>query len=229
VNASGSIREVGPFIVVTGYEDSLDLYDALLSFYVARRPRRVTTWGTIYPETNVNDVLMVRGQLAKRLAEAPPDRLGLAATRTRWQLADADVQRATAGKLLHDIYPDNASFWREARRLAVDLSASAALPTKVGIVTDAIKASVTSVDGVVGDVLDVGERIVTGAADAVVGASKAIASGAKDVVKGGVEGVGDAVIKPLVDAVGKPLLIGAAVLGGLLIVPKLIGNERSAA
>jgi hypothetical protein len=187
----------------------------------------VTAWGTIYPETNVNDVLMVRGQLAKRLAEAPRDQLGLAATRMRWQLADADVQHATAGKLLHEVYPDNATFWREARRLAVDLSASAELPTKVGIVADAIKGSVSSVGGVVGDVLDVGERIVTGAADAVVGASKAVASGAKDVVKGGVEGIGDAVIKPLVDTVGKPLLIGAAVLGGLLIVPKLVGERRA--
>jgi hypothetical protein len=227
VRATGTIREVGPFIVVTGYADSLDLYDALLSFYVARRPRRVTAWGTIYPETNVSDVLMVRGQLAKRLAEAPRDQLGLAATRMRWQLADADIQRVTAGKLLHEIYPDSANFWREARRLAVDLSASAELPTKVGIVADAIKGSVSSVGGVVGDVLDVGERIVTGAADAVVGAGKAVASGAKDVVKGGVEGIGDAVIKPIVDTIGRPLLIGAAVLGGLLIVPKLVGEWRA--
>jgi hypothetical protein len=228
VTASGTIKEVGPFIEVTGYPDSLDLYDALLAHYLAHRPMGVTAWGSIYPETTVADVLMVRGQLAKRLAEAPPDRLGLAKTKMRWLLADADVSRHDAGKLLHETYPDNAALWREARKLAIDLSAQAALPTKVGIVADVLTSSVTSLGDTVGDVLDVGERIVAGAADAVVGASKAIASGAKDVVKGGVEGVGDAVIKPLVDAVGKPLLIGAAVVGGLLIVPKLLDSGRGA-
>jgi hypothetical protein len=229
VSADGRIREVGPFIDVTGYDDSLDLYDALLVFYLSRRPRRVTAWGSIYPETTVADVLMVRGQLAKRLAAAQPDRLGIAATKTRWQMAETDLERHRTGRLLHDVYPDNATFWREARRLAVDLSATSALPAKAKIVADALVSTVGSVTSLGSDVFDSGERWLTGAAEAGLDAVKAIGSGAKDVVKGTVEGVGDALVKPLVDVVGKPLLIGAAVVGGLIIVPKLLDGDRRTA
>jgi hypothetical protein len=229
VSIVGRIREVGPFIDVTGYDDSLDLFDALLAFYLSRRPRRVTAWGSICPETTVADVLMVRGQLAQRLVAAQPDRLGLAATKTRWQMAETDLERHRTGKLLHEIYPDNATFWREARKLAVDLSSISALPAKTKIVVDALASSVGSVTSLGSDVLDAGERLLSGAAEAGLDAVKAIGSGAKDVVKGTVEGVGDALVKPLVDVVGKPLLIGAAVVGGLLIVPKLFDGDRRAA
>ena len=230
MTTTGTIEEVGPFIVVKGYDDALALWSALLAHYLAERETKATTWGLFYPETTVGDVFTVAALFDERLAKARPDQLGLDTTRANWTAYRDEMRRLTAGKLLHETYPDNARFWRAAtRRLAVDLSAGAALPHKTTVMLDALKTGIDaagvgdlSLDGVLGT----GGRLLEQSVDAVGGALKTVGSGAKDIVKGGVEGVGDAVIKPLVDIIGKPFLIGAAVLGGLLIAPRVLDGGR---
>lgn len=230
MKAEGSIEDVGPFIVVKGYDDPLDLWEALLGHYLARRPMRTTSWGKLYPETTVGDVFLVAGLFDERLRKARPDLLGLAGSREAWASYRAELKRLVVGKLMHEPYLDNQTFWRTAtRQLALDLSTSSELPRKAAVVLDAVKTTVGSlnVTDVLEDVVDTGGRIVKRGAEEVGDALQSIGSGAKNIVKGGVEGVGDAVIKPLVDAIGKPFLIGAAVVGGLIIVPKLLdGGAR---
>jgi len=233
--SKGRIDEHGPFISVTGYQDSLDLWDALAAYYLSRRPVRMTT--TIapraYPETTVGDVHMVAGLFTERLQKARPDALGLPAARKQWLAYQPEMQRVAHGKLLHEVFPDNARFWRETRDLAVYLSTSYTLPTKTNVVLEAIKAAHVVepstaytileaagdfFDGIgttAGHILDrnaeIAERVVGGAE----GAIKSVGRGAKGVVQ------------ETVSLIGKPLLIGAAVLGGLIIIPKLLDSGRA--
>jgi hypothetical protein len=56
--------------------------------------------------------------------------------------------------------------------------------------------------------------------------AKDLAKDVKEGVKDVVGGLADAIVTPLVDALGKPVLIGAAVVGGVLIVPKLLDERK---
>ncbi|MCA9675423.1 MAG: hypothetical protein KC464_10345 [Myxococcales bacterium] len=80
---------------------------------------------------------------------------------------------------------------------------------------DAVKRGATAAWNAAGD-------LAGGAKDLI----EDVGSGAKGLLKGAVGGVTDAVVSPVVDAVGKPLLIGAAVVGGLLIVPRLLDDRK---
>lgn len=249
MTAGGSIQELGPFIVASGFEDALALWDALRAFYLQRRPMRPTLSG-FYPETTIGDVQQVAGLLTAAAAKLPMDALGRVTAVARWNAYRAELQRLTGGRFMFDVYPDNRRFWMaESRALALDAATANELPTKSDVVLSAVRGSATlapqgtmsalydDVAGVVDDALDVGKSVAGGVVDAardLAGEAKdlveEVGGGAKDLLKGTVTGVTDAVVNPVVDAVGKPLLIGAAVVGGLFLVPRLVdGKKRRAA
>jgi hypothetical protein len=253
MTARGSIQDFGPLIVADGFEDALTLWDALRAFYLQRRPIRAA-FTSFYPETTVGDIHQVVGLLTAEAAKVPKDALGRAASVERWDAYRAEVQAQSAGLLMFDVFPDNRRFWLdESRALALDLATVATLPTKSDVVLDAVRggfvgasaelgpmqATTTSSylpDGVVDVLQGVAAAVEDGASRAldvardvaseVKDAVKDVGGGAKDVLKSGVEGVTDAVVTPLVDAFGKPLLIGAAVVGGLLVVPRLVDRRK---
>jgi len=243
--SGGEIQEFGPFIVASGFDDALVLWDALLAFYLERRPVRVSHLG-LYPETTISDVQQVAGLLTAEVEKLPKDALGRADTIARWNAYRARVQQATAGRFMFAPFGDNARFWlRETRRVAIDASTSGVLPTKSEAVLDAVRARIEptgedsslvpgavtelfdDIAGLVDDAIDAGADLAADALDT----AKGVGVEAKGLLKDAVGGVSDAVVTPVVDTIGKPLLIGAAVVGGLLIVPTLLDGrkERKAA
>lgn len=244
---SGVIREVGPLLQVDGYDDPLELWEALARHFIDKRAVElsVVQWPHFFPQTTVGDVHAIAGLFAERLQRARPDALGLPAARARWLAYQPELQRQTGGRLLTEPFPDNPRFWKETRQVAVYLSAAGRLPAKADIVLDAFAgaagtvpavevragldpatASADVVEGpsvasVTREVVDHTGRVVRTVAGAAGDAASSIAGG----LKSGVGGVTDAVVTPIVGVVGKPLLIGAAVAGGLLIVPKLLDRR----
>jgi hypothetical protein len=89
---------------------------------------------------------------------------------------------------------------------------------------DIVGDAAETVIGKAGDLL--GEVDPRGLADDVKDEVKDLAGDVKEGLKEAVGGLADAVITPLVAALGKPLLIGAAVVGGVLVVPKLLDESK---
>lgn len=245
MTGDGTLQERGPFVVAEGFDDALTLWDALRAFYLQRRPMR-PAFMSFYPDTTVGDVQQIIGLLTAEAQKLPKDALGRTRALTRWNAYRAELQQLTAGLLTRDVCPDNRRFWTvESRALALDVSTAATLPTKSEVVLDAVRGSgqigtestlsVLFVDvvGAVDDALDVGKSVASGAVGAardVAGEAKDLAEelggGAKDLLKSAVGGLSDAVVTPVVETFGKPLLIGAAVVGGIFLVPRLVEGQK---
>lgn len=237
---NGTLTEYGPVLRADGFPDALALWDALLAHFLERRPIRFA-FMTIYPETTVRDVQQVAGLLAAEVMKLPADALGRADTVAKWSAYRNEIQRQAAGLRSLEVFPDNEQFWTEkSKRLALDVSTSAGLPTKGEIVLDAVRGGMglapigttatVKTDGAFDAVVGVVEDFVDatkGVAGDAAGVVKDVAGGAKDLVKDVVTGASDAVVAPLVSAVGKPLLIGAAVVGGLFLLPKLVESTKT--
>jgi hypothetical protein len=194
--------------------DPLDLWEATRRFFKEKRAvlTSTTRHGWTYPETANGDVRQLadvwtrvhqrlwRGDLARAKQH-----------RDEWNEARSKVEIATAGADPSAPYVHNELFWlRWTKRQAIYLSAVRDMPSKWDMIVDSVKDAVTRLP----------ENIGAGA-DAVADASASVAEKAGRVATAPVRGL----FHGLFGKLGTPLLVGAAVVGGVIVVPKLFARR----
>ncbi|HVV84771.1 MAG TPA: hypothetical protein VHE35_17015 [Kofleriaceae bacterium] len=197
------VREIG---------DPLELWQATRRFFSERRPVKVGRRGFRYPETTNGDVrqlAQVWNRVHAKLWRSDLSRADQ--SRDRWKIASAKIQIATAGADPKATFGDNEAFWLDwTKWQAIYLSAVREMPSKWDMVADAALATAKDLPG------DLAKAVASGAetaADATASAARAagkiVAAPARGLFSG------------LFGGLGTPLLIGAAVVGGIVLVPRL--------
>ncbi len=198
--------------------DPLDLWEATRRFFKEKRKvlTSTTRQGWTYPETTNGDVRQlaevwtrVHGKIWRS------DLVRAKQHKDAWNEAKSQIEIATAGADLAAPFIHNELFWlRWTKRQGIYLSAVRDMPSKWEMVVDSVKDSVTRLP----------ETLATGA-EAVADASASVAKKAGEVASAPVRGL----FGGLFGKLGTPLLIGAAVVGGVIVVPKLLARRAPAA
>ena len=198
---------------VTGAADPIELWGATRRFFLERRPgRREGAWA--YPETTNLDVFHLarlwraqlrahwRGDIAARRGQR---------SRDEWAAELYAVDLALLGAPPAAPYRDNARFWLKLTKpLSTELSIMRDQPSQREVVIGAIKHTVATLPG----------KLIEGAGDLADGAAGALET-AGGVVAAPVRGL----FRGLFGDLGRPLLIGAAVVGAVVIVPRLARTQ----
>lgn len=231
----GEIYLFGPLLVVRGYADAHDLYSDLLTFFASHRPMKTNAIGRRYPETTVADVRQVVALFDERAKRADRSALGMKGVLNAWQLyvgAHAS-EKTLADKELNATFSDNNGLWtHELRRLAIRLSAERDTRPPETTIAGAFVDSAVALPGRVVDA-------VSGGADAVADATSDAGSTVIDAVKDvagfarhslpGLPSLPDPGrwLREVVADFKWPLIVGAAVFGGVLVLPQLGGRRAS--
>jgi hypothetical protein len=225
---TGSIYFFGPALMVQGYPDAHDLYIDLMAFLATLRPMKTNAIGRKYPETTIADVRQVIELFETRARAADSSEPEARAAVKRWR---AYVNTVVAAVKLSPLssgaaFPDNDRLWtQEARRLAIRLSAERSTRPDNKTLGDATKDSALNVLEIAAAGAGPTGKILTGAAVAVADAAKAVASGAASAAEDTARFV-DKNLNPfswarsMVGELKWPLIIGAAVVGGLVLLPR---------
>lgn len=213
-NLSIDLRDDGT-LRITEIGDPLDLWEATRRFFNARRPVKTGARGFAYPETTNGEVRQLadvwsrvhgrlwRGDLARARQH-----------RDEWRDARSAIEVATAGADPAATFTRNEELWlRWTKRQAIYLSAVRDMPSRWDMVVDAVKASVQRLP----------ETLAT-SAEAAADASVTVAGKAGELATAPVRGVFRGLFGPL----GTPLLIGAAIAGGIVVVPRLVAGRTRA-
>ena len=130
----------GSLLVAGDRSDPLTTWQDLRAFFLARRLNRSDDRGWRYPETTVGDQRNVVGVLDEDLRDtiAPLSTgspvLGFVLRYARrWRPIADEVKERARRENLDQTADDNARFWREARRLAVGLSAARSVGRDRGV------------------------------------------------------------------------------------------------
>jgi hypothetical protein len=194
--------------------DPLDLWEATRRFFKERRPVRVGRHGFTYPDTSNGEVRQLADvwtRIRSRLWRADLARANQ--HRDEWKEARSTIEIATAGADPSATFKDNDDFWlRWTKRQAIYLSAVRDMPSRWDMAIDSIKGSVAHLP----------ENLADGA-EAVADASATVARKAGEVATAPIRGL----FAGLFGRLGTPLLVGAAVAGGIVLGPKLLA-KRSA-
>ncbi|MBE7453839.1 MAG: hypothetical protein HS111_34715 [Kofleriaceae bacterium] len=196
--------------------DPLDLWEATRRFFKEKRKvlTSTTRHGWTYPETTNGDVRQlaeVWTRVHKQLWRS--DLARAKQHRDEWNEARSQIEIATAGADPAAIFGGNETFWlRWTKRQAIYLSAVRDMPSKWEMVVDSVKDSIKRLP----------ENLASGA-EAVADAGAAVGMKAGEVVTAPVRGV----FNGLFGKLGTPLLIAGAVVGGAIVVPKLLARRSS--
>jgi hypothetical protein len=198
---------------VTGATDPVELWGATRRFFIERRPqRRDGAW--TYPETTNLDVYhLVRLWRAQLRAHWRSDIASRRGQRSRedWTTALYAVDLALLGAAPAAAYRDNRGFWLKLTKpLSTELSIMRDQPSQREVVIGAIKHTVATLPG----------KLLEGAGDLAGGAADALET-AGGVVAAPVRGL----FRGLFGDLGRPLLIGAAVVGAVIVVPRLARTQ----
>ncbi len=237
----GEIYFFGPLLSVRGYGDALDLHADLIAFFSSLRPSKINAIGRTYPETTVADVRQVVALFNERAKQSDHSALGMKSVLNNWWLyvgAHAS-EKVLAGASLVSTFADNNRLWtHELRRLAIRLSAERDTRPKDKNLTEAVVDSATGLPGRVVDA-------VSGGADKASDAAESVADAASDAGSTMVDALKDAAgfarhqlpgvpslpdpgrwIREVVADFRWPLIIGAAVLGGVVLLPQLSARRQ---
>jgi hypothetical protein len=239
---SGTVESVGPLLFVHGFRDPLELWTGLRDYFAARRPVKIGTpprSATKYPETTVFEVAQVAGHLDQEFRRERYREFGIAAALKKWRDWYAGFKAFAATATPSATYPANEEFWLSiAKRVAIRMSTA-----------EVFEVTASGVAGAAGDVVGGAAREVKDAAQnagdfawkhkrwlwPVPGSTTLLDLAAGDTpsisdipgldlitgIGGGLKRAANAVF----DGLSTPLLVGAAVLGGVLILPPLIGRR----
>ncbi|MCL4225581.1 MAG: hypothetical protein KJZ91_14060 [Myxococcales bacterium] len=199
--------------------DPLDLWEATRRFFKERRPVKTGRHNFTYPETTNRDVR----QLAELWTRVHRRLLRWDLARARqhadeWKQALSQMETATAGAALDAPYAHNDDFWlRWTKRQAIYLSAVRDMPSKTDMIIASVKDAVVQLPtNVASGALAAAEA--TGAAAKKAGELAGAAP--RGLLRGLFGGLGDFKV---------PLLVGAAVVGGVVLVPKLLARRTPVA
>lgn len=196
--------------------DPLDLWEATRRFFKERRPSSTGAGGWTFPETtnaDVRQLAQVWDRVDARLWRA--DLARAHQHRDEWREARSTIERATAGADLAARFVDNERFWlRWTKRQAIYLSAVRDMPSRWDLVAGSVRDSVKRLP----------DTLAT-SASAVADTTGAVARKAGEVASAPVRGLFGGMLGKL----GTPLLVGAAVVGGILVLPRLVGRGASSA
>jgi hypothetical protein len=198
--------------------DPLDLWQATRRFFNEKRTVRTSTTraGWTFPETTNADVRQLADVWTRVHARIWRSDLARARQhKDEWNEAVSQIEIATAGADPSATFAQNERFWlRWTKRQAIYLSAVRDMPSKWDMVVDSIKDSVTRLP----ENLEAGSRAV---ADAGADVAASIAEKAGNLATAPVRGL----FHGLFGRLGAPLLIGTAVVGGVIVVPKLFARR----
>ncbi|MBE7452267.1 MAG: hypothetical protein HS111_26305 [Kofleriaceae bacterium] len=227
----GEISFFGPVLVVHGYRDTHDLYTDLVRFFGELRPMKTNGLGRRYPETTVDDVRQVVALFDGRAKRADRSALGMATALGRWAaFRDAvNASIAASDNAGSAPFPDNDRLWtHEARRLAIMISAELATRPAEKTLAGSFADSAAALPGRVVDAVGGGREAVVDAGGALLGALK----DAAEVAHGHLPRIPSLPdptrwMRDLFSDVKWPLFVGAAVLGGIVLLPH-VSRSRSA-
>ena len=189
---AGAVTAEDGWVRIQGMKDWVEMHTALKLFFQDRRGVESAD-GRKWPKTTNDDVRQLATMWTKAARGARTDVFGVKGAVARWKETAAEVVRLTATADPTERYPKNREFWSVSKRLAIRIQVAAEEPPEITF-TDALIQSVRHLPDTLGDVF--------GAAG---GAVKDAAEDAADVA-------GDVVGK-----VGKPLLIGAGIVGAAAV------------
>jgi hypothetical protein len=142
------------------------------------------------PRTLNSDVLQLAAYWTNALLTTKHE-MGFAGTLKRWDSTLEDVARYAQGGGPTDVYPKNNEFWRNLQRVAIQVAVSDEAPSAWDFVVDSVEDSIKQLPETL-------SKAAHGAGDTVAGAAKVVG-------------------KELLDRLGTPLLIGAGMLGLILL------------
>ena len=198
--------------------DPLELWQATRRFFSERRPVKIGRYDFRYPETTNGEVRQL-GQVWNRVhAKLWRGDLSRAdQSRSRWKAAFSKLQIATAGADPNATFGDNEAFWLDwTKWQAIYLSAVRGMPSKWDMVAEAALATAKDLPG------DLAKALSSGA-EAAADATASVAKTAGKIVAAPARGL----FSGLFGDLGTPLLIGAAVVGGIVLVPRLWPRSAS--
>lgn len=203
-------------IVVENVDDPMAFWEASRAFFLARRPVMTNARKFRYPATTNDDVRqLVTHWNTLHLLRWRADVLD-EERRARWRKAYALVLELTSGAPPSATFARNEDFWLVwTKQEAIWLSVAMNVPTRREQIIDAIGNTVADLPG---DVANLVAGAAGGAADVVAAAGNK----AGKIVAAPVHGL----FSGLFGAWGRPLLVGALVVGGVIVVPRLLSSER---
>jgi len=187
--------------------DPLDLWEATRRFFKEKRKTltSATRAGWTYPETTNADVRQLAEVWTRIHARIWRSDLARAKQhKDEWNEARSQIEIATAGADSSATFADNERFWlRWTKRQAIYLSAVRDQPSKTDMIIDSVKGSVLRLP-----------ETLSASAGAVVDASADALHAAGNLATAPVRGLFGKLVTPL--------LIGTAVVGGVILVPRLL-------
>ncbi|HEY4177975.1 MAG TPA: hypothetical protein VGM90_14105 [Kofleriaceae bacterium] len=194
----------GPFQHFDGIKTFDDLYIAQFKYLrdargsdIRDQEAGMTGGTTTIPRTTNADVIALVDYWSKQLANAR-EIMGAAGVVAKWKAATDDVQRIARQGDPNAVYTKNNGFWRALKTTAIHVALADEAPTMWDLAFSSIKDSVTHLP----------ENLATGAS--------VVASAAGDVAQS-IGKVANEAGKGLFSGFGTPLLVGAGLVGLLLI------------
>ena len=212
---AGDARNVGPdgdgpFKHFDGIQTFDELYNAEYKYLLEQRgfdeldppPFDENSYGSLgvkkkIPRTTNIDVLALAGYWGKQLQDVK-EVFGHAAIEKRWDRLMTDIGKHAMYGNPTAIYPENNRFWRCLSDTAIHVAVADEAPSKWDMAKEALKDSVTHLPDTLKTVASKG---VDAIADTAQAAGRVVNSAGKGLFSG----------------VGTPLLIGAGVLGAVLL------------
>lgn len=201
----------GPFKHFDGIRTFDDLYHAQYNYLLEQRgydeleppaydPNLYGSLGIKkkIPRTTNTDVLALVGYWGKQLDDAK-DIFGTEAIEKHWKLLMADVAKHAMYGNPTAIYPENNRFWRALKDTAIHIAVADDAPSKWDMAKDSIKDSVLHLPDTIKTVASKGAEVLADTAQA---AGRVVNSAGKGLFSGA----------------GTPILIGAGVIGAVLLL-----------
>lgn len=214
--------------------DPLELWQGLRSFFLSRgRAGKTSATGYRYPETTNREVRAVADLLdrvEKRFARS--DLSGSAAERKRWREGRTEVDALTTNADPGAIYAQNERFWTYyARKLCVDLSAAAEVPTRTEMAKESLAESWEKLPETLGWAAEKAPEVVAGVIDGAADVAEDLIETGGRVLGAGLKAAGDGANKGLRALLGPyvvPVLIGGAALTvGVVVLPRLLVSRAA--
>ncbi len=198
--------------------DPLDLWEATRRFFKEKRAVLTSTTraGWTYPKTTNADVRQLADVWTRVHARIWRSDLSRAKQhKDEWNEARSQIEVATAGADPSATFVHNERFWlRWTKRQAIYLSAVRDMPSTWDMIVDSVKHSVSRLP----ENLEAGGNAI---ADAGADVAASVAEKAGKLATAPVRGL----FHGLFGSLGTPLLVGAAIVGGVIVVPKLVARR----
>lgn len=206
---------------VKGVGDPIELWSAMRNFFITRRPElRGTLAGSVgrkYPATTNGDVRQLAEVWRRVVRKIYRSDLGpLSDRKAKWDAQQTKIDRLLFAAFDDETFPENELFWLDWTYSHTGwLSAMRDQPSRWDLVVDALKHTVTSLPEALAD-------RASGAAEAAASAAATVGLRAGEIAAAPARGIA----RGLFGSLATPLLIGAIVVGGIVIIPRVWPKDR---